>query len=92
MTVCVNDTTITRTIRICKNNGYGSIRVYNLNTEEYTHLQEDEILIAWGGKLSRHESDQLITKLQEKHMLHSSRRNRPGLPTRLPNDTRITNY
>ena len=92
-----DDPTIRQCISICKNNGYGSIKVYNVASQDNYALYQYEpyILVAWGAKLTRRESNRLISYLTERHNIlcfSKLKDSRPGLPTRLPLNTVIQEY
>ena len=92
-----DDTTIKRIISIVKNNNYGGINIYNLNTiNEFlnTNLSK-KIIIAWGNKISLKENNNLIHILQQKYELYCFKKNKngnPSLPTRLSNNIILEKY
>ena len=88
-----NDKTINSCIRICKNNNYGGIIVFNIEDSVKQNITEYyNVVIAWGSKINRKKSIDIINKLslsQELLCFTQLRDGRPGLPTRLSNNTRI---
>lgn len=93
-----DDTTIKRIISIIKNNNYGGINVYNLNTiDEFLSEQtrHGKLIIAWGNKVTKKENDNIIHSLQGKYELYCFKKNNngnPSLPTRLPNNIVLEKY
>ena len=93
-----DDITIKRIINIVKNNNYGGINVYNLNTIDELLLKitdRTKLIIAWGNKVTKKENDYIIHRLQEKYELYCFKKNNngnPSLPTRLPNNIVLEKY
>lgn len=92
-----DDMTTRRTINIAKFNGYGGIRIFNIHDDVQQDIQpiSNEIIVAWGNKLTRSESEQIISKFQKKYEVlcfTKLQTGLPGLPTRLPIQTKITKY
>ena len=88
-----NDKTINSCIRISKNNNYGGIIVFNIEDSVKQNIAEYHVVvIAWGSKINRKKSINIINELSLSHELlcfTQLRDGRPGLPTRLSNTTRI---
>ena len=87
-----DDTTIKRCIGIAKYNNYGGIHVYNIHDSVYTDIPSNDILVAWGTKLSISQSKCLIDSLRIRYRLlcfTKTKHGLPGQPTRLSMQTNI---
>ena len=87
----INDKTITSCIKIAENNGYGGIAVYNIPNIP----PNIPIVLAWGMKINKKKSKDIIDKLFLSHELLcfvQLKNGSPGLPTRLKHKTAIKPY
>ncbi len=102
-----NDTTIDRIINIAKFNNYGGIYVFNIfGGDDFfwnvmkIKIQENPlkmIVVAWGNKISKNRSVEIINKLKQKEIwelycFKKNKNNNPSLPTRLPINTNIIKF
>ncbi len=92
-----DDTTIQRCRAIAAYNGYGGIRVFNVHPDVVQDIQpvSNEVVVAWGNKLSPSISQDICRKLAEKFQLtcfKTLQNGCPGLPTRLPVQTLLCPY
>ena len=88
-----DDMTIKRCIGICKTNGYGGFIVYNVRHKQ--RIFEKDIIIAWGNKVSKKETQQILLELRPSHNLLcfvKLKNGNPGLPTRLKCTTKIVEF
>jgi hypothetical protein len=87
-----NDRTINACIKIAEYNNYGGIKVYNIDDLFKQTIQDKSIIIAWGMKVNKKKSINIINKLSLSHKLlcfTQLKDGTPGLPTRLNNETNI---
>jgi hypothetical protein len=94
-----DDMTIKRCIDIAKFNEYGSISVYNIQEDVFEssiikEICKEDIVLAWGNKLSKSKSEKIVKLLKGAHLLcfGKLKNGNPSLPTRLAKDTKIIRY
>lgn len=94
----IDDKTVERCVNIAKFNGYGSIFVTNIHKDVLNLFDTtvEEIIVAWGNKVSKDDNEKMINKLRERNLrIKCFKRNKngtPSLPTRLSYSTVINNY
>ena len=96
-----DDRTIKACIKIAKFNEYGGFRVHNINDLDINDLDKlnippnISIVLAWGMKINKKKSRDIIHKLFLSHKLLcfvQLKNGSPGLPTRLNHKTTIKPY
>jgi hypothetical protein len=93
-----DDMTIQRCCKIANTNGYGSVNVYNICNIQHcgVNLSGKDVVLAYGNKVDKERSKDIFKNFQDMNCIiycfNKLRNGNPGLPTRIPNNTKISIY
>ena len=91
----IDDTTIFRTYKILKYNGFSQFTIYNVMVS-VPEIREKIIVVCWGNALDLKEGRKVIEKLRDsgKNIVcfGVNKNGSPKMPTRLPYNTQVINY